>query len=273
MMQTCAPRMNPPDGGPRDASPTAWSGYLAAALVAGVCLLGPIALAPVARLAAGLIAATVLLIGPGHVVRRCLGLSVGDRVGGVVADLALSVTVLVLLGLFLDRLPWGLTEETWRIGLGSAAGLAAAYLWLRVGPARLPALSGSLPRLNLPLACCLIAAVMAGGSYAYARHGAISAQEATAFTQLWVQPRADNRMINVGLVNHEGRESRYAVIMTTDGVVRQTLHVAVASGASWQTTVDPRTVELTKGKLTVSLRIDQDAAIYREVWLTWPTPT
>ena len=133
----------------------------------------------------------------------------------------LSIAIVALVGLLLDRLGSGLTTTTWLIALdaGAAAGLLVARRRRKadVGP------GGRASRPRPPVARVLpfvVAAALGTGAVIVDMRGADAQQERERFVQLWLVPSGP-RTATVGVRSGEPGMTTYRVaLVDEDGVVR-----------------------------------------------------
>jgi hypothetical protein len=142
---------------------------------------------------------------------------------------ALSLACVVIGGLVLNLLPFGLGRASW-LGLTAVLLIAIAALARDTLP---PLRSESWVR---PRAGQVVAMAAAGAlvvlALVIARAGV--KQPAEPFTAVWIAP-ASSGVVQIGLDNREGAPMSYRVDVTVDGSVEATFPVALEPGERWTT--------------------------------------
>jgi hypothetical protein len=81
--------------------------------------------------------------------------------------------------------------------------------------------------------------LIAAGGVGLARAGA-AMQHEPAFTQLWLSPRGGSTTAStasLGIINDEGRATRYRLVLTRNGQAGATWNVSLAAGQTWQRSI------------------------------------
>jgi uncharacterized membrane protein len=205
--------------------------------------------------------------------RRTLG--VAER---LVFSLGLSLIIVVLGGLLLNLMPFGLRASSWAVLLSgitlaaSAVALArrrgqsvSAPGWLRVGNVGLTWRQGLLLGLAAVIVCGAIAvSIIGAGRQSYA-----------GFTQLWILPAgSDNtkNAVSLGVSNMEATAMEYTLTVNLDGkVVEEWPSIDLNPNGKWEATlVLPQTGRAGAVRVEADLyRVDAPTTIYRHVvlWL------
>lgn len=231
---------------------------------------------------------------PGDVAAR--GLDVVQRVG---LSVGLSVALVVLLGIALDRSPWGVQQGP---VLGALAGLTVllALLALRARVRLPPEQRPAMPRLAFPdwqrlarreraiaaaaLACLLASGAVAGyvltrppPAQAYTEFALLDAEGGTRALPTSLEP-GEQAQVLLRVVSHEGRFASFRVValdqMVEDGNFSgapRTLwegELSLQDGESWARAVD-FTLDQGRHRLAFQLwRADAtEVAPYRELHL------
>ena len=196
-----------------------------------------------------------------------------DAFEAAVVAAGLCLVALVIIGLALnalsqvDRRGWltALTIVT-VVALMSTAGRrsdddpARQARPERAEGSRPPSRRPSLSQVSIALAV-IIGAGAIGVSVVSA-----NGQSSPAFTQLWLLPAAAgnrNSDVTLGVSNDEHADESYRLTLGTAGRTIRSWQVDLASGRSWQVTIDPDTA----GPLTAELFRQGDDTAYRQVTL------
>jgi len=167
--------------------------------------------------------------------------SVSPAERGVYA-VGLSIAVAAAGGLLI-QLVIGLDRDVWAVLL-AAVTIAAGLRALRGEDGRRPARALSLSQLprSLPVAAAvfLVAAVIAGMAVASAGDGLREAQAKIHFTDFWMLPEGasgaptTSATLAVGLRSHEGRPTRYTLVLSRGGAPFATDHLRLRAGEQWE---------------------------------------
>lgn len=156
-----------------------------------------------------------------------------------VYTVGLSIALAAAGGLLI-QLVIGLDREVWAAFL-AALTVAAAVRGLRGadgGRAPMPAMK--LPRsLPVAIAIFLVAAVFAGLAIASAGTGLRDAQAKIYFTDFWLLPDGSGATasnVTVGLRSHEGRPTRYTLVLSRDGTRLVSEQLRLRAGEQWERT-------------------------------------
>lgn len=224
---------------------------LVAALALGVLLL----LAGLAPMLQAL-AALIVVVLPGYLIvwpilRPRFGLA-----GAFTVASGVSIGLIVMAGLTLNLLPWGLQAVTW-----------LAYVVVVLGVALVLDRGGSAwrPRLGAvrhEVILGVVGATMLVSALVFARLYAGTSSE--SFTQLWIAPSAaaPTSSVDVGIRNEERATTGYRLEVRSDGaLVRTWPEILLASGQTWTTTVSAGA-----GQIEARLfRLSDPGTLYRHV--------
>jgi hypothetical protein len=200
-----------------------------------------VAVAACAAAAAGVPAPVMIVLGialfaaPGYLLGQLL---LGSRTAGlervaVMAALALAVPILGGLLLYVARVP--LHRSGW-LGLLAGVTLAAdTALFLRrrhsgVAPVtwrptwRAPGWHAAAFAAAILVAACGVGLASAG----------VARQPQPGFTELWLSPPQDARILNLGVRNDQGRTTSYRVVVMRDGRAAATWNLTLGNGRTWQ---------------------------------------
>lgn len=197
-----------------------------------------------------------------------LAIGIAER---LVLSLGTSLAMTVIVGLVLDRTPWGLTTASWGVALLGATAIAATMAWLRAPPRRR---TGGWSGLTLTRregvlfgAAAVVTIIAAGVAYSGARY-----QPSPGFTQLWLMPAddQDGPAVQVGIRNMERGETTYTVVVSVDGMAPRTwAGIAVGPEEVWEVAVRLPAVDT---PVAADLyRADAPGTVYRRVFLGHPT--
>lgn len=185
---------------------------------------------------------------------------------GVALVAAASLGTLVLGGLILNLLPWGLTPLSWAIGL-LVITLATSALAARSGFALF---GGSLPTARMSPATIVkvaVCVVLAGVTVGVAVTSQQAADRAQPLTELWLTDVDHDSDVTVNLRNGEGgsRDYRVSVQVNDQDIVSQ--DVTVADGSTWSEPVPLVRTGTDRDDLVVSVYAGSDTVLYRQVTL------
>jgi uncharacterized membrane protein len=238
-------------------------------ITAAVAVLACVAAALGAPVAITVVLGIVLFAAPGYLLAQIL---LGSRVAGlerlaVVTGLAFCIPIIGGLLLYAGRVP--LHRAAW---LGLLAGVTLAcdlvlffrhLLRRRRGAAKSPNTQWEGRRLSTWNAIAFGAAVViAVGAVWLARVGAAN-QHYPGFTELWLVHRNPNaRTMSLGVANHEGRNTRYKLVLLHNNRVADTWNLDLPNGRAWQ-----RAAEFTdRYTITAKLyRLPNVSAVYQYV--------
>jgi hypothetical protein len=225
-------------------------------ITAAVAILACVAAALGAPVAIMIVLGIVLFAAPGYLLGRLL---LGSHVAGlerlaVVTGLAFCVPIIGGLLLYAARVP--LHRAAW---LGLLAGVTLAcdlvlflrYLWR--GRSDAAASSSKQWEGRRPSTWNAIAfgaaVVIAVGAVWLARAGAAN-QHYPGFTQLWLVHRDQNaRTMSLGVANHEGKTTRYKLILFHNNRVAAVWNLNLPNGRAWQ-----RAAQFT-GRYTITAKL------------------
>lgn len=158
---------------------------------------------------AGAVLVPVALMLPGYLLTLALFGRSMERVERLAASIGLSLCLLVLGGLVLNVLPFGLTQTSWLLFIVAVSGclglvVTALGKWERV-TFHLPAGDrGTFVRASI----VLVSAVLIVTALVFDILGA-QGEPATDFTQLWLVPSHGNSAVTVGILNEEHAATAY----------------------------------------------------------------
>ncbi len=196
--------------------------------------------------------------------------SVSPAERGVYA-VGLSIAVAAAGGLLI-QLVIGLDRDVWA-ALLAVVTVTAGLRGLRGEDGRrVAALSPSqLPRsLPIALAVFLAAAVIAAMAIASAGDGLREAQAKIHFTDFWMLPEGDSgasttsATLAVGLRSHEGRSTRYTLVLSRGGAPLATDRLRLHAGEQWERDF---TVTRAPGNVPVLATLERDGLPYRSLGL------
>ncbi len=238
---------------------------VAAALVAGLAIVG----GPASAVVRSLLAVPFVLLVPGYAgVCAIFGTALGfaERLA---IGIGLSLALGGLVGLALHLTPLGVRPLPWLLALIVVTLVAAAIARRRGALPALPRRFGAT--VPLPQALILVLATLV--TCAALGVAVVGAQRApmVGFTQLWLLPSATQGTgsVNIGVESHENRTLHAALVLTQDGQeIQRWPDLALADGATWQTTIALPTTG-NNGAVEATLYQNDDlTAIYRRVQLS-----
>lgn len=218
-----------------------------------------------------LFALPLVLVLPGYL---CTAAALPHHRFRVVERLLLSVgvslVVVVLGGLLLQLMPWGLTALAWSVYLSAVTLLAGGIAWRR---RPLPVLSTPRKPITLGLRQGVllgIAGLLLLSAGVVARIGA-EEQRVARFTQFWLLPskQQEEDQIRLGITNEELQPLHYRVELLVAGfVVQEWPSIALEQGERWQATATLPQVRQNNELVTAQLyRLDEPDVVYRRVKL------
>lgn len=214
----------------------------------------------------GLVAA---LVSPGLAILEVFAPRQLHGLTGAALAAATSLGTLIVGGLLLNLLPWGLTALTWSAGLLVVTGAASVAAAVRGAPPdsdehprrRRP--RPPTPAVVLKSAGCVVLAVIA---LVVAVRSQDAANRAQSFTQLWVTPN-EGPVQTVHLRNDEGHLMTYRVMIEVADLPPTEQVVTIPDAATWSTAVAAqRTAPLERLVVRV-YRDDGGTGPYRQVVL------
>ena len=217
------------------------------------------------------LAVPLVLFLPGYALSAALfparwGPGIADR---LVLGLGLSVAVVVLGGLALNTTPWGLQARSCTVLLCGAT-IAASLVALR-RRSRLPLIpmrrrSPFVHPWQAILVC--LAVIMAGAAVHISAYGAVT-HKGPGFTQLSIQPTAQNSAVNMRVACMESQSTTYRLVLELGGhTVRSWPSIRLSPGTAWDTTVAPPRLRTAQGPVTALLyRTSAPHTVYRRVQL------
>jgi hypothetical protein len=185
----------------------------------------------------------------------------------VVPAAALGIGIVVLLGLGLNLLPFGLNRWSWL--LSGVLMLIAAWGLNRGRSPGLPSLSRPIGLTASGWVMLGAAAMLAAGALTIARLGVVTPAE--AFTQLWIGPGSDTaNTVQVGVQNDEGETTEYRLDVLVDGtLVGSWSPIRLGPGERW--TAEAAITVPADEELEARLyRTAQPDELYRRVALRGP---
>lgn len=191
-----------------------------------------------------------------------------DRPTRLLLSVSLSITLIVLIGLILNRLPLGLRASSWAIALWFAtiagclialmrrmfarpldeqmqiAGLGVVTVWEGL-------------RLNIgQLALIAVAVLISGAALALAQYQAQRQPPANTI-QLWLLPDAQGKVgsLRVGIASIGSASGSFKLLVTRDGVTLHQWALEIAPGEQWE-----QHISVTPGLIPQAI----DARLYRD---------
>jgi uncharacterized membrane protein len=237
-------------------------------------------------------AAIALLVVPGWLLSRHLGLLVQGAPQRLIVTLGGSLAILIVGGFALNASPLGMTSGSWMAWVAATTALLASDSVLRFitrgRTRRVTTLLAAPHRVALrldrlatdlrpgQLLLLGLAAIVVVGAVGIAR---ASAEEPASrgFTQLWVlRPSVGaeaavppDGMVRIGVENHEGSSATYRIMASGGGQSLATWQpVALRDGERWSTL----TPLPASGSLHIELYIGGNGSVYRTVHIG-PAPT
>lgn len=207
---------------------------------------------------------------PGYALTEALGLAAHSASMRLLLTAGMSVVVVILTGLALNLLPWGLQTLTWSVALGGTTVVSAGIGAVR---RRLEQLAAPGTHLVVPTpqqAAMLAAAVLLAGTAVYASgRGAVS-QSATRFTALALTSAGPARPNTVLLTvtNNEGSAQMYRLVLVSAGiVVREWPSIGLANRAVWTTraVLPPIQTAHEEVQLDLDKQANNHEVVYRHV--------
>jgi uncharacterized membrane protein len=238
---------------------------IAVALVAGLVIVG----GPASVVVRSLLVAPFVLLVPGYAcVCAIFGVALGfaERLA---LSIGLSLALGGLVGLALHLTPPGVRPLPWLLVLIVVTLVAAAIAQRRGAlpvPSRRVGAALPLPQALLLGAAALITCAALGVAV-------VGAQRAPmiGFTQLWLLPSATQGTgsVNIGVENHENRTLHTTLVLTRGGQeIQRWPDLALADGATWQTTIALPTTGNNGAVEATLYQNDDPTAIYRRVQLS-----
>lgn len=193
-------------------------------------------------------------------------------------SLGLSLAIVILSGLLLNLMPFGLRSSSWAVLLGSITlGASVVALvrrrgqstsasgWLRVGSVGFTFRQGVLLGL---------AVIVVGGAVAVSIIGT-EHQPYPGFTQLWILPASEanaKNAVQLGINNKELTVMEYSLVVNVNGkVVKEWFSIGLSPNEKWGATlVLPQAGHASAARVEADLyRADAPTTIYRHVvlWL------
>ena len=179
----------------------------------------------------------------------------------LVLSLGLSVIIVVLSGLALNWIPYGLQSRSWTLCLGTITlcGSAVAIVRRKGNATSHP----SRPIIGLTLRSWLLlglTAIVVAGAVAVSSLGAAQQQNSEQFTQLWILPineGGQKHMVRLGVSNMQLTEAEYGLNVSVNGkTVQEWSAIALKPHGTWEVTLTLPTIKYT-GKIYV------EAVLYR----------
>lgn len=218
----------------------------------------------------------LVLVLPGYALTSALFtkqvLGIAER---LLFSLGLSVVIVILSGLVLNWMPFGLRTSSWAVLLtGITLGACAAALLRRRGqgisnPGRL-----GIGNIGLTFGQTLLlglAALIVCGAVAVSIVGA-EQQPRPGFTQLWILPASGaantKDTVRLGMSNMESKTMEYRLAVNVDGkVVKEWTSIDLNANQTWEDTlVLPQVTHKGTARVEAKLyRIDASAKVYRDV--------
>jgi hypothetical protein len=213
-----------------------WDADAAAAALAAVGT--AVALAPsVPEWLRAVLVVPFLLALPGYAALRLAGaarLGIEDR---ALLTVGLSISVVAIAGLVLDRLPSGLSRGSWLAALDLWVAVTLVVARRRRAPARLR-LSIARTRVRWgPVAALALAGALTAAALAVDIRGAQAQERRERFVELWLVPSGNHSAV-VGVRSAEPGVTGYRVTLSDGaGQVQAWSGIRLDWGAGWQTTV------------------------------------
>jgi uncharacterized membrane protein len=176
--------------------------------------------APLADAARALAAAALVLALPGYLVLSLADTARRLSFERIVGSMAGSLACTILVGVLLNRSPWGLTSTAWWFAIGLPGALCLGAL--AVSHMRRGGFRWRRPRVSqsaaIHAAMIVLAVALAGAALALARQGAETHRE-YAYTNVWILPEGgpDPTSVVVGIGNEEQAERLYDLEITANG--------------------------------------------------------
>jgi uncharacterized membrane protein len=244
----------------------AWLLLLPATIVAVLCAALPAL--PLPLRVAG--AAPLVLFLPGYWLLAAVAPDLlREPLERAVLSAGISLGICILVGVFLNLTPSGLTADAWVLALGGIALVGSAAAWLR-GPRResapWPGVRGAPGRRESALFA--LAGLVLIGAFGLA-HFTAGQQTAPDFTQLWITPAAIGGSVQLGVRNLEPTTMTYIIELRANGeLVQRWPSLTLQPKQSWQTDLTEPDGSPLRGSLEALLyRADDPGQVYRRVLL------
>lgn len=190
----------------------------------------------------------------------------------VLLSLGLSLAIIVVSGLVLEQLPWGLQARSWIGTLGGIALIGMVLISLRrprvrmVGvrsfDSRLPTRQVALLSLSIIVACIAFR-LATNATPGIATH---------AFTQLWMIPEGD-AAVRLGVSSGEAKATQYRLqVLLGDTVLGEWAIIELRPGEKWeiQLALPSRASRMTSAEALL-YDVNAPGAVYRRVTIeSWP---
>jgi hypothetical protein len=189
----------------------------------------------------------------------------------LVMMLGVAISVIVLLGLGLNLLAWGLQQATWALGLG----MAMIVLTLLGAPRLWPEHSSRRWRLPVYLQyrrgwLAVLAASLITLAVLLGNHADATVQRGAGFTQFWMLPDGTGGAY-LGMISDERGTERYDIVLR-DGshILRHWWELTLQPGQRWQVAIRAAELQGIHGQIEAQLyRPIRPYALYRyaTLWL------
>jgi small-conductance mechanosensitive channel len=217
-----------------------------------------------------LLALVVVLFAPGYLILRALFPSGGPRDAERLAlTIGLSLAVSVSAGLILQLTPGKITEPRvdWLLGaIILALALVAAVRVRRAHPAAATQRERRTVWIRLWLVRgvpLLFAAALGVVAIAIARHGAIRVARRSAFTQLWLLPRAGGAELGVASFEHGRRQ--FTITVTAGRKLLDRAVISLDAGATYTHDIAVASRQSPTGRIQARLFLGDSTVAYRQV--------
>lgn len=251
------------------------------ALLAGLASLAlVIVLLDLQRSVAMLFTIPLVLLYPGYALIAALFPYSGlDRPSRALLCVSLSVTLTILTGFIVNRLPLGLYAGSWAISLWfvTIAACIVAFLRRLFAPASQQALNQSLAEQCQNIRIPIQQLALVGGAILLCIAGLVLAQyeaqrQPPANTvQLWLlpMPQAGKATLRLGLDSIGSASGRFKVMLMRDGVALKQWELNISPGERWETVVELQPGIIPQAIDAQLYRTDEPGKLYRNVrfWL------
>jgi hypothetical protein len=185
----------------------------------------------------------LVLFLPGYAVVRAFRPQRLDAAQRLIASIAVSLALAILVGLTLNWLPGGIDATSERASLSAVAILAATVAWTRHcvlwrdGRHRATVGRGLRPIGSLrPLMAGAAAVALTGVGLGIAQQAAANQQHDEAPTALWLSPDSGRHgRLRLGVTNGDQGAARYRLVLVDGAAVVGRWSILVPRGGTWST--------------------------------------